>query len=259
MTHKEKLLHRLNEIGVSLERCGNALALLGLGSVGAERERIDEFSDLDFFVIAADGCKQRFIDQLDWLEQVHPLGFSFKNCDIGYKILFDDGIYGEYAVFELHELDHALYLGGKIVWQHASFNEEGIVAGKAPVPDIRANSVEHVLGEAVTNLYVGLGRYLRGEKMSAYRFVQGYPIEGLLSIMHLLENEVTYFPDAFGNERRLERRFPSFSSRLDTLLQGYERTPQSALCLLDYLESMYPVSPRMSQEIRRLAERCLKQ
>lgn len=259
MTYKAKLLHRLDEIAKSLEQCGGALALLGLGSVGVERERIDEFSDLDFFVIVEPGCKQRFIDQLDWLENVHPLGFSFKNCEIGHKILFDDGIYGEYAVFEEKELDDARYTGGKIIWQHASFNNEGIVTGKAPIPSIRANSIDHVIGEAVTNLYVGLGRYLRGEKLSAYRFIQVYPIDGLLTIMHLLEKEVSYFPDAFGNERRLERRFPSFASRLGDIVQGYDRTPQAALYLLAYLEEIYPVSPRMSQEIRRLAQRCINQ
>lgn len=174
---------------------------------------------LDFFVIVQPGCKQRFIDQLDWLENVHPLGSSFKNCEIGYKILFDDGIYGEYAVFEENELDDALYTGGKIIWQHASFNNEGIVAGKAPIPSIRANSIDHVIGEAVTNLYVGLGRYLRGAWNGDFLHLQ---------------------------------------AGLGTL-RGYDRTPQAALCLLAYLEEIYPVSPRMSQEIRRLAQRCINQ
>jgi lincosamide nucleotidyltransferase len=259
MMFKERLLRRLDGIGYSLQQCEGALALLGLGSVGTERDRIDEFSDLDFFVIVAQGYKQRFIDRLDWLEKVHPLGFSFKNSAMGYKILFDDGIYGEYAVFELDELNDARYTGGEIVWRHPSFTTDDIVAGKATIPSVRSHSTDHVLGEAITNLYVGLGRYLRGEKLSAYRFVQCYPIDGLLSIMHLLEQEVNYFPDPFGNERRIERRFPSFANRLGDLVQGYHRTPQSALSLLAYIESIIPVSPRMSKEIKMLAQRCIEQ
>lgn len=255
---QRQLLHRLNEIGMSLERCGGALALLALGSVGQELERMDEYSDLDFFVIAATGCKQRFIEQLDWLENVHQLAYAFKNCDVGYKILFDDGIYGEYAVFELPELENAVYTGGRIVWKQKQFLQDDIIDCKAKIPSNRSISIDHVVGEAITNLYVGLLRYLRGEKMSALKFIQGYPIEGLMSVQYLLEPEVDYFPDAFGNERRIEHRFPAFANVLSECLQGYDKTPQSALALLAYLERIYPVDKRMSSEIRGLALRCIE-
>ena len=43
------LLKRLDDIGQSLERSGHALALIGLGSVGVELDRLDSYSDLDFF------------------------------------------------------------------------------------------------------------------------------------------------------------------------------------------------------------------
>lgn len=214
-------------------------------------------SDLDFFVVVRPGSKRRFIDRLDWLEDVCPIAYHFQNCEIGHKLLFEDGLYGEYAVFEPGELKDALYTGGRLVWKHPSFAEEGITAGTAPIPPNRVSSVDHVYSEAVTNLYVGLGRYLRGEKLSAFKFIQGYPIDGLLSAMHLLETETEYYPDKFGNERRLERRFPRFAQMLPNLLQGYDRTPEAALQLLAYLESIRPVHPIMRREIRALAERCI--
>ncbi|NMO95270.1 hypothetical protein [Paenibacillus lemnae] len=257
MTVESLLLQRLNQIGESLERKEEALALFGLGSVGVETGRIDEFSDLDFFVIAAPGRKQSLIDRLDWLEDICPLAYQFKNCELGYKFLYEDGIYGEFAVFEPAELDSALYTGGRMVWKRPDVLNDDIAAGKMPLPAIRAVSLDHVVGEAVTNLYVGLGRYLRGEKMSAFKFIQGYPIDGLMSVLHILKPEINYFPDPFGNERRLESRFPGFSEVIGNMLQGYDKTPESALHLLEFLESIYPVNPRMSQEIRKLAERCL--
>jgi len=55
--------------------------------------------------------KQPFIDCLDWLEEICPLAYRFKNCELGYKFLFNDGIYGEFAVFEPEELNSALYTG----------------------------------------------------------------------------------------------------------------------------------------------------
>ena len=50
MTDTARLLERLDRIGAVLRDSGHALALIGLGSVGLERDRLDAWSDLDFFV-----------------------------------------------------------------------------------------------------------------------------------------------------------------------------------------------------------------
>ena len=55
MNKTELLLQRLDEIGQSLKDSKQALALLALGSCATERERLDQYSDLDFFVIVKDG------------------------------------------------------------------------------------------------------------------------------------------------------------------------------------------------------------
>ncbi|AWB46604.1 hypothetical protein DCC85_22145 [Paenibacillus sp. CAA11] len=257
MATKEQLLRRLDEIGGSLERRGEALLLLGVGSVGVETARIDEYSDLDFFVIVKPGYKQAYIEQLDWLEEVYPLSYTFRNTVDGYKILFEDGIYGEYAVFEEEEMEHVAYSEGRIVWRNPSYaNPEitEIAKGGRRTETQRREGLDFPLNEALTNLYVGLCRYARGEKLSAARFVQSYAVDNILSALHLLEKEEAYFPDVFGEERRLEKRYPSFAERVGDMILGYERTPESALHILRYLEEVYPVNARMSKEIRRLAE-----
>ena len=55
-----------------------ALALLALGSCGTERERLDQYSDLDFFVIVKDDYKQAYIQDLTWLSKLEPLHFTTK-------------------------------------------------------------------------------------------------------------------------------------------------------------------------------------
>jgi lincosamide nucleotidyltransferase len=249
---KELLLQRLDEICKSLERKGGALLLLGLGSVGIERDRLDEHSDLDFFVIVKPGQKERYVDHLDWLEEVHPLAYYFKNTSVGYKILFEDGIYGEYAVFEEWELENSCYSEGRVVWKDPLYT--GIAKSSESIPNIRKDSLDHPLNEALTNLYVGLCRYARGEKLSATRFIQSYAVDSILSVVHLLEQEVDYFPDPFGNERRLERRYPRFAGIIGEMIQGYDHVPESALRILNYLEEVYPVNRRLSDEIQRLAK-----
>lgn len=254
MPSTQLLLQRLNEIGKSLERKGGALALLGVGSVGAEIERLDEYSDLDFFVIVKPGEKDRYINQLDWLEETHPLAYSFRNTVDGCKILFEDGIYGEYAVFEEWELANIAYTGGRVVWKDSMSGDIGNANTSNPIPSLRVDSLDFPMNEALTNLYVGLGRYARGERLSAMRFIQGYAIDRILSVLHLLEQEVDYYPDPFGNERRLEKRFPRFAKIIGDMMQGYDRVPESALCILNYLEEVYPVNRRLSDEIRRLVD-----
>ncbi|AIQ40923.1 hypothetical protein MKX70_26225 [Paenibacillus sp. FSL R7-0312] len=254
MLRTELLLQRLDEIGKSLERTGDALLLLGVGSVGVETARMDEYSDLDFFVIVKPGVTRRYIDQLDWLEAIQPLAYAFKNSDLGYKVLFEDGIFAEYAVFEESELADAAYTEGRVIWKNPDFANSAIARPLRPLPSPKEDSLDFPLNEALTNLYVGLGRYARGERLSATRFIQGHAIDRILSVLHLLEDEIDYYPDPFGNERRLEKRYPRFAEIIGGMIQGYDHVPESALCILDFLEEVYPVNPRLSDEIRRLAK-----
>ncbi|MBW7473133.1 hypothetical protein K0T92_00085 [Paenibacillus oenotherae] len=258
MLKTELLLQRLNAIGDVLEQKGDALMLLGLGSVGIELGRLDEYSDLDFFVIVKPGAKNRFIDQLDWLEDTYPLAYAFKNSDVGCKILFEDGIYGEYAIFDEADMDAAGYSEGRIVWKAPGYNNDSIAKPKIGYPKLKGASLAFPLNEALTNLYVGLGRYARGEKLTATKFVQGYAVDSIISVVHLLEPEVDYYPDPFGNDRRVEKRFPRLAERLGQMVQGYDKVPQSAIYILDYLEEIFPVNERMSAEIRKLANSLIK-
>lgn len=254
MRKTELLLKRLETIGKVVEQKGEALCLLGLGSVGIETDRLDEYSDLDFFLIVMPGSKDRFINDLDWLEDTYPLAYSFKNTDDGYKVMFKDGIYGEFAVFEEHELENLSYSEGRIVWKAPAYENESIVKPLKSLPVLKSQSLDYVINEALTNLYVGLGRYARGEKLSATRFVEGYAVDGLISVMHLLEQEIDCYPDRFSNERRLEQRYPVFATKIAGMIQGYDKVPESAIQLLNYLERIYPVNETLSAEIRILAK-----
>ena len=66
----EFLLRRLDDIGQSIAESDDAQALIGLGSVGLELERLDSHSDLDFFVIVDDGFKAPYLNDLAWETEV---------------------------------------------------------------------------------------------------------------------------------------------------------------------------------------------
>ncbi|MEQ8822005.1 MAG: hypothetical protein RLY93_17355 [Sumerlaeia bacterium] len=254
MTKPALLLARLDAIAASLAARPDALALLGLGSVGRERERLDAYSDLDFFVLVSEGAKGRYVQNLDWLTEIRPVVFQFQNTADGYKLLFDDGVFCEFAVFELSELGQIPYSPGHIVWKREEV-PDSVATPAVPMPAPPAKpDVDWALGEALTNLYVGLGRYRRGEKLSAFKFVQSYALDRVVDLANIVfaENDAAQ-RDRFDRERRIEARLPGVEDLLASLALGYARTPEAALAILDFLEARFEVNAALAEEIRRLA------
>ncbi len=252
MHKRDLLLRRLDEIGESMRRSGRALALLALGSCGLETERLDEFSDLDFFVIAKDGEKAAFIDNLDWLAAVGPIAYAYRNTPDGHKVLFADGVLCEFAVFEARELSGIPFARGRVVWREEGFDEAVCVprraAGTAP------GSREWLLGEALTSLYVGLCRLGRGEKLAAMRAIQVEAVGRALELAVTVEPAASMAADPYSLARRFEGRWPGLEPLLASFMQGYERSGESALAILGFLESRFEVSAAMAGAIRAAAE-----
>jgi hypothetical protein len=250
MKTPQQLLERLDAIGESLKASGNALALLGLGSVGTETARLDAYSDLDFFAVVREGFKAHYIDNLDWLSNVNPIAYAFRNTVDGYKVLFEDGIFCEFAVFEPQEMVVIPFSAGRIVWKTADF-DESICSPRALAP-ASPKSVEFHLGEALTNLYVGMGCNHRGEKLSAARFIQSYAVDQILQLAARIESAQPALVDQYSIERRFEQRFPNLAAHLPSFMQGYDRSPESALAILEFLESHFEVNGAIAAQIRML-------
>jgi hypothetical protein len=255
MTKKtDALLKRLDEIAQTVADHDGGLGLLGLGSVGTERERLDDYSDLDFFVVVEPNTKDHFLQDLSWLSRIAPIAYAFQNTADGYKLLFADGIFCEYAVFTPEELATAAYAGGLWMWRRDDFDGGEVGEGKRPLSPQSPPNPQWLIGEALTNLYVGLGRYHRGEKLSAMRFIQGYAVDRLLELAPLLVNEEFAIADLFAHERRFEQRFPELQTLLPTFMPGYNQSITAAQNILDFLDQYYDVNQAMKSEILHLCQ-----
>jgi hypothetical protein len=221
--------------------------------VGLETQRIDAWSDLDFFAIVEPGHKARYIQQLDWLAAAHPLAWSVQNTVDGHKALMADGVFCEFAVFEPQELAAIPFAPGRVVWKRDDVDET-IAQPRKPLPDTTPPAEAWIVGEALSCLFVGLQRWHRGEKLSAARFVQGHALDRLLELDALRFPAAAAGADPYSRERRLEARRPALATELPALLPGYERTPQAALALLDALAARDAVlHPAIVERIRALA------
>jgi hypothetical protein len=245
----QRLLQRLDELGAVLRERGDAIALLALGSVGTDLGRLDEHSDMDFFAIVDDGAKQRYLDAIDWLEALHPVAYSFENSVDGRKVLWGDGLFAEYAVFTLDELRAGSYDGARIIWERDDA-PSGLENTGRPLPPSPYSTPHYQLNEIVTNLYVGLHRELRGERLAAMRLIQVHAIDRLLTYLDLTGEATAPRQDPFAVERGAERRV---SVALGTFIQGYDRNRESALAILDWLEPRAEVDATLAAAIRSLA------
>ncbi|WP_437338816.1 hypothetical protein [Sorangium sp. So ce394] len=254
MNRPEQLHERLDAIGRSLESSGKALALIGLGSLGVETARADRYSDLDFYAVVRPGHKAELLRDLRWMSAAHPVAWCFQNTPHGYKLLYEDGIFCELEVYEPEDLPKVRYAEGRFVWK-ARDCDASLRIPAQEIGDREERSVAWNVGELVTNLYVGLCRYRRGEKLSAYRFVQGYAVDRVMELLPHIRTPEPVHRDPFGRERRIEQQYPDMTADFASFMQGYERTPESALSLLRWVERYFEVNPAM----RRLVEElCLR-
>lgn len=164
MTTPAELLARLDAIAASLQDRPGALLLLGLGSVGQDLHRLDQYSDLDFFVIVEPKSKPAFLQHTDWLEAAYPLSFSFQNTSDGRKALFADGIFAEYAVFSPEEFGSATPSLGRVIWSRDEKSPSGQLDVLPRYQSVvaAAHPLDWHVAEALTNLLVGLRREARG-------------------------------------------------------------------------------------------------
>ena len=233
LTTPEHLLARLDAIARALRDSGRGVALIALGSVGRETARLDAWSDLDFFAVVEPGAKARFVERLDWLDAARPLVWSYRNTVDGHKALMDDGVFCEFAVFEPQELEPIPFAPGRLVWARDGV-DPAIAEPRRPLPSPALPDETWIVGEALSNLLVGLQRWRRGERLSAMRLVQVHALDRLAELDALRAAPAP--GDPFNRERRLEARQPALAAELAALAPGYAHTPQAACALLAALE-----------------------
>lgn len=248
-----ELLKRLEEIGESFSKKETALALIGLGSVGEDLDRLDEYSDLDFFAIVKNGTKARYLDNLDWLTEIVPVAYQFMNTADGYKLLYEDGVFCEFAVFEEKELETAVFSPGRIIWK-ADGVDENIRIPQKKQDKNEPPSTAWLIGEALTNLYVGMSREKRGEKLSAMRFIQSYAVDRCLALIAALTPPTSDTKDEFNIERRYETQYPDFARYLPAFMQGYEKNAASTKAILAFLDENFEINAKVKTEILNLCE-----
>ena len=237
----------LKRLGVKVSKDERVLCLLGLGSM-SETARMDEFSDMDFFLIVAKGAKASFIDNLDWLS-VCPIVYSFRNTPDGYKAMFDNGVFAEFAVFEPDELAHIGFTEGNVIFARPGFDLDIITPRNAPKKE--TVDVNYLVNEAATNLLIGIMRERRGEKAAAFMMIQVHAAANIMRLFEVVFKARHAGDDPYVIDRRIESKYAESKDMLAGLRQGYGRNVESAAYALSFLADHFEINASLKRAIEK--------
>lgn len=243
MNPKLEILHKtLESLTQAAQNSPHAIALIGAGSAGAGLNRMDEYSDIDFFLIVEDGFSKGFIDDNSWLARELPIVFAFRDTEHGNKALLENGVFLEFAIFTEHELAQYGVPGLRIIWCRPGFSLPEL-SSKAPL----VRELSYYVDSALSNLLVGALRMRRGERLAALAMIERYALNNLLTAYRIKNN--LEIRDHFNIERRAEE---SLGIDFAALIQGYERLEHSLEKILEFAEANFEVNASIAQAIREM-------
>jgi len=242
-----KSYETLIDMGHHLEKQEETLCLLGLGSM-ADTERLDEYSDVDFFLIVKDGYKKQYLEDLSWMNK--GITYAFRNTVDGYKVLLDNEVFAEFAVFETAELSQIPFDKGKIIFAKPEFD---LIHIEPKIKQTQTLDIAFNVNEALTNIYIGLKRDKRGETASAFTFIQVYAASLVLPLFKSLYSEKKITIDPFSYERRIEFRYEESKELLALFKQGYLKNKESAKEMLEFLDTHFAINQSFYEILLKLA------
>ena len=220
-----KQINRFQEIIEHNKNQDHVIAFIGLGSMH-HTERLDAYSDIDFFMIVKEGYKEKYLKQVDWLE-VSPIAWWYQETKDGLKVIYEDYMFLEFAIFTLDELKSIPYEKGTIYYKKEGFPENLF---QTLLKKESKRDVSHTINTWLSNIYIGLMRERRGEKVAAFLMIQVYASHHMLSLLRNQED------DPFVVERRIEKEL-----QLDyqKLYPGYDGNVLSVKYQLDIMNQTF--------------------
>jgi hypothetical protein len=222
------------ELRRRLEADERVVGLVALGSMAGRDYAPDAFSDHDFFVVTRPGEQEHFRKETGWVPEAGRLVLWMRETAHGVKALFDSGHLLEFAVFSPEELHLARVNRYRVLVDKGGM-EETLAAVAQHTAQQGAPDDGWLLGQFLTQLLIGAGRYARGERLSGHSRVKEDALRHLLRLLaRHVRSEHAALLDDLDVVRRFERVFPSLGQELNAALRL--ETPQAALRLLDIAE-----------------------
>lgn len=199
------------------------IGLVFLGSTAAI-ERVDEWSDHDFFVIVRPGVAEQYRTDLSWLPDHDQIVLSPRETEHGLKVVYENGHVLEFAVFEDTELELAAANNFSVPLDRESIAIRMRKIAERSIPKPVDLDTEWQL--FLAQLLIGVGRARRGEQLAAGQSVRSYALQNAIKLLRFwVEAEVSDLAEALSADslnplRRFELAHPALGAELEALLQA---------------------------------------
>lgn len=230
----ENFLHFQDLMVEQLEGIDDAVGLMFAGS-SAALNRVDRFSDHDFYLVVKDGTAESFRQNLSWLPSHQDIVLSPRETEHGLKVLYSNGRLLEFAVFEEGELSHHIApIDNAVVLDKTNVAEviRQITIASEPKPI----NPEDEFALFLTLLQIGAGRVMRGEVIAGSQHIKVYALGRLMKLIRHFEPPAKSKADVLDVFRRFEFDHPENGKLLGMTL---EQPPlHAAQTLLEVAEGL---------------------
>ena len=191
--------------------------VLGLVAAGSFASGPDEWSDHDFLVVAEPAVTESLRTDPTWLPDHERLVLHFRETPHGMKAVYDDAHLVEFAVFAPAEIALARLNRTRVVFDRDEVTARvaDAVAGTPDLEAAEAESDDHLHGQLLTALLVGVQRHRRGEHLSGIDFVHRFALRHFLVLLaRHVEAERPEARDNLNPFRRVELAYPEVGAEL---------------------------------------------
>ncbi|MDO7882314.1 hypothetical protein [Antiquaquibacter soli] len=195
--------------------------IVGLAAMGstADRSRVDEWSDHDFALVTVPGAEDGYRHDLSWLPAAESIAASVVEHHGGVKAIYDDGHVLEFGVTDLAGLEGWAGNAVDVLVDKGGLGEAIDRMLSRPLPSgPRDDRAEATL--VLTQVLIGMGRYRRGEVLSAGESIRSEAVEHLLRVLGNRLPGDTARLDTLDPRRRFELVHPALGARIAEALSG---------------------------------------
>jgi hypothetical protein len=228
-----------DQLAENLKKDDNVLGFVAVGSMAGQDYQPDNWSDHDFFVVTRPGLQSHYRQTYDWLPDSEKITWAFRETEHGVKVIYRDGHLLEFAVFDEEELKMARTNRYRVLFDRAQISTQ-MAENVQKTSDTLATKTDiYHAGQFLSNVLVGMGRYWRGEKLSAHKFIKINAVHYLATLL----NQYTQSPqralvDNLDPTRRFEFVHPYLGPEFEKVM--LLSIPEAAQNLIKIFERELP-------------------
>lgn len=249
MTKDELIRARLEQIRDFIARQDQALAIISPS--GHEKHCSIKDNDCDICLILlvkstpndTEAHDKDLHKDIHWLADIQHIAYEFKRSPGHFRFLFSDGLFCDFTVLDENELDLSSLQNGEILWQKDACPAQlNAALSSSEVQGSHNSVIKHeescwLLGEFLTNLLIGLRRYSKGDKLSAFYLIQHNALTQLLELVDKWEaKDGTGEASTVRTDGSFETNYPQLVPLVEEFASGYDYSPKSAHAMLQYAE-----------------------